>query len=162
MDRYVGWPYWILNLTSGRVISMAFGRPVVITKTSYGSVPLPAAVDEEYISTTSSADVAQPTDRSSMMAFYAKSLELYEVMNDVLFSLNKPIPEESPEDFLDFYKEANVGERTIFELDQALTIWTRSLPGHLRRTLSAWSENPISHRQSIVLRARYVVRLGMP
>lgn len=139
----------------GRVISMTFGRPAMISKASYGSVPLPATVDEEYISATAGAD-AQPAGRPSLMAFYAKSLELYEIMNDVLLSLYKPVPEENAEDIHDFYfsKETHEGERTIFELDRALTRWTRSLPAHLCRTSSPESENPIFYRQSIVLRAR--------
>ena len=89
-----------------------------------------------------------------MMAFYAKSLELYEILNDILLSLYKPVPEESPEDIHDFYfnKEGNEGERTIFDLDRSLTRWTRSLPSHLRGTTA----NELFLRQGIVLRARYV------
>ncbi|RJE23999.1 transcription factor [Aspergillus sclerotialis] len=141
-----------------RVISMTFGRPAMLSKASYGSVPLPATVDEEYISATSGADVAQPADRPSMMAFYSKSLELYEIMNDVLLSLYKPVPEDSSEDIHDFYfnKETNEGERTIFELDRALTRWARSLPPHLSNACPPASQNPIFHRQSIVLRARFL------
>lgn len=137
---------------------MTFGRPAMISKASYGSVPLPATVDEEYISATSNAEVAQPANRPSMMAFYSKSLELYEIMNDVLLSLYKPVPEDSLEDIHDFYfnKETNEGERTIFELDRALTRWARSLPPHLSKASPPASQNPIFHRQSIVLRARYV------
>ncbi|KAE8372401.1 fungal-specific transcription factor domain-containing protein [Aspergillus bertholletiae] len=86
-----------------RVISMTFGRPAMISKASCESVPLPATVDEEYISTASDIEVAQPADRPSVMAFYAKSLELYEIMNDILLSLYKPVPEESPEDIYDVY-----------------------------------------------------------
>lgn len=140
---------------------MTFGRPAMISKASCGPVPLPATVDEEYISATSGADVAQPADRPSMMAFYAKSLELYEIMNDVLLSLYKPVPEASLEDIHDFYfnKQTNEGEQTIFELDRALTRWTRSLPPHLSQTSSPAFENPIFYRQSIVLRARWETHL---
>ncbi|XHG07534.1 hypothetical protein AWENTII_010673 [Aspergillus wentii] len=141
-----------------RVISMTFGRPAMISKASSGSVPLPASVDEEYISTASGTEASQPADRPSMMDFYAKSLELYEIMNDVLLSLYKPVSEESLEDIHDFYfnKETSEGERTIFELDRALTRWTRSLPVHLRGISSPESEDPIFYRQSVVLRARFL------
>lgn len=140
------------------VISMTFGRPAMISKASCGSVPLPATVDEEYIPTASGAEAMQPADRPSVMAFYAKSLELYEILNDILLSLYKPIPEESPEDMYNFYfnKETSEGERTIFELDRALTRWTRSLPPHLRGTTSPETENLVFYRQSVVIRARYV------
>ncbi|PLB35594.1 transcription factor domain-containing protein [Aspergillus candidus] len=141
-----------------RVISMTFGRPAMISKASCGSVPLPATVDEEYIPTASGAEAMQPADRPSVMAFYAKSLELYEILNDILLSLYKPIPEESPEDMYNFYfnKETSEGERTIFELDRALTRWTRSLPPHLRGTTSPETENLVFYRQSVVIRARFL------
>ncbi|KAE8342668.1 hypothetical protein BDV24DRAFT_173673 [Aspergillus arachidicola] len=92
-----------------RVISMTFGRPAMISKASCESVPLPATVDEEYIPTASGVEATQPADQPSVMAFYAKSLELYEIMNDILLSLYKPVPEESPEDMYDLYfnKEIN-------------------------------------------------------
>ncbi|KAL3484417.1 fungal-specific transcription factor domain-containing protein [Aspergillus germanicus] len=141
-----------------RVISMTFGRPAMISKASCGSVPLPATIDEEYIASASGAEATQPADRPSMMAFYAKSLELYEILNDVLLSLYKPIPEESPEDIYDFYfnREPSEGELTIFELDRALTRWTRSLPTHLRGDPSPVDGNIIFKRQCVVLRARFL------
>jgi hypothetical protein len=91
------------------------------------------------------------------MSFFGKSLELYEIMNDVLLSLYKPISDEGSDDIHDFYFNnlATEGDRTIFELDRSLTRWTRSLPLHLREESSSFPGNPIFCRQSIVLRARY-------
>ncbi|GLA09489.1 hypothetical protein AnigIFM60653_011818 [Aspergillus niger] len=140
-----------------RVISMTFGRPAMISKASCGSVPLPATVDEEYIPAVSGSEVTQPADRPSVMAFYAKSLELYEILNDILLSLYSPTTDESPEDIYDYYfnKEANQGERTIFELDRALTKWSRSLPSHLRGESHLGGGYTVFYHQSVVLRARY-------
>ncbi|RAL15779.1 transcription factor domain-containing protein [Aspergillus homomorphus CBS 101889] len=140
-----------------RVISMTFGRPSMISKAAGGSVPLPAAVDEEYIPSASGTDVGQPADRPSVMAFYAKSLELYEIMNDILLSFYNPNPDENPEDVYDFYFDKQTeGEYTIFELDRALTKWSRNLPEHLRGDVShAYGDNVFYH-QSIVLRARFL------
>ncbi|KAF7624981.1 hypothetical protein AFLA_001856 [Aspergillus flavus NRRL3357] len=141
-----------------RVISMTFGRPAMISKASCESVPLPATVDEEYIPTASGVEATQPADQPSVMAFYAKSLELYEIMNDILLSLYKPVPEENPEDMYDLYfnKENNQGERTIFELDRALSKWSQSLPSHLRGYSPASSTDVVFHHQSVVLRARFL------
>ncbi|PWY91705.1 C6 transcription factor [Aspergillus sclerotioniger CBS 115572] len=141
-----------------RVISMTFGRPAMISKASCGSVPLPANVDEEYIPAVSGSEVAQPANRPSVMAFYAKSLELYKILNDILLSLYSPGTDESPEDIYDFYfdKGANNGERTIFELDQALTKWSRSLPSHLRGESCSGGEFTVFYHQSVVLRARFL------
>lgn len=137
---------------------MTFGRPAMISKASSGAVPLPITVDDEFISAASADEPTQPAERPSMMAFYAKTLELYEIMNDVLLSLYKPAPDESAEDIHDFYfnNSAGEGERTIFELDRSLTRWTRSLPLHLRGDSSVSAqENPIFFRQGIVLHARF-------
>ncbi|KAF7182366.1 hypothetical protein CNMCM7691_001846 [Aspergillus felis] len=141
-----------------RVISMTFGRPAMISKASCGSVPLPATVDEEYIPAALGGEVRQPADRPSVMAFYAKSLKLYEILNDILLSLYKPVPEENPEDIYDFYfnKGPDEGERTIFELDRALTKWTQSLPPHLRGETSSKPEDAVFYHQSVVLRARFL------
>ncbi|PWY62062.1 hypothetical protein BO83DRAFT_373171 [Aspergillus eucalypticola CBS 122712] len=141
-----------------RVISMTFGRPAMIAKASCGSVPLPATVDEEYIPAVSGSEVTQPADRPSVMAFYAKSLELYEILNDILLSLYSPTTDESPENIYDYYfnKEANQGERTIFELDRALTKWSRSLPSHLRGESHLGGGYTVFYHQSVVLRARFL------
>ncbi|KAF4152208.1 hypothetical protein CNMCM6936_006361 [Aspergillus lentulus] len=141
-----------------RVISMTFGRPAMISKASCSSVPLPATVDEEYIPAALGGEVRQPADRPSLMAFYAKSLELYEILNDILLSLYKPVPEENPEDIYDFYfnKGSDEGERTIFELDRALTKWTQSLPPHLRGDTFSKPVDAVFYHQSVVLRARFL------
>ncbi|KAL4757724.1 transcription factor domain-containing protein [Aspergillus foveolatus] len=141
-----------------QVISMTFGRPAMISKASCGSVPLPATVDEEYIASASGSGVEQPADQPSIMAFYAKSLELYDILNDILLSLYKPVVEESPEDVYDLYfnRDTSEDELTIFQLDRALTRWTRSLPAHLRGEPVSGSNSIIFYRQSVVLRARFL------
>ncbi|RAH50362.1 transcription factor domain-containing protein [Aspergillus brunneoviolaceus CBS 621.78] len=140
-----------------RVISMTFGRPSMIAKASGGSVPLPATVDEEYIPSAGTA-IIQPAGRPSVMAFYAKSLELYEILNDILLSLYNPNPDESPEDVYDFYfnKQTTEGGHTMFELDRALTKWSRTLPEHLRGDASLAYGDKMFYHQSVVLRARFL------
>jgi hypothetical protein len=135
---------------------MTFGRPAMISKVSSGAVPLPARVDDEFIIPDSAAESSQPVEKPSMMAFYIKTLELYEIMNDVLLSLYKPVADDSADDIHDFYfnKAISEGERTIFDLDRALTRWTRSLPDHIRPGSSIGSDSSIFFRQSIVLQAR--------
>ncbi|KAJ5423090.1 hypothetical protein N7445_011198 [Penicillium cf. griseofulvum] len=156
-EQQLGRKIWHGCVLMDRVISMTFGRPAMISKASSGAVPLPAAVDDDYIPSGSTKEVFQPPNRPSMMAFYAKSLELYEIMNDMLLSLYKPISDDNGEDIHDFYfdNSASEGERTIFELDRSLTRWTRSLPPHLRGDSSV-SANAVFCRQSIVLRARFL------
>lgn len=136
---------------------MTFGRPAMITKGFSGPVPLPVAVDDEFISPESIA--AQPPDQPSVMAFFGRSLELYDIMNDILLNLYNGSADPNGENAHDFYFSSMTGEgeRTIFELDHCLTRWTRSLPLHLRADQSMTLGNPIFCRQSIVLRARSVL-----
>ncbi|OOQ82807.1 putative C6 transcription factor [Penicillium brasilianum] len=140
-ERQLARKLWHGCVLMDRVISMTFGRPAMISKYSSGAVPLPISVDDEFISAATIAEPSQPVERPSMMVFYAKTLELYEIMNDVLLSLYKPVADEITDDIHDFYfnNTAGEGERTIFELDRSLTRWTRSLPVHLREDSSVFA-----------------------
>ncbi|KAJ5167561.1 uncharacterized protein N7482_006342 [Penicillium canariense] len=106
MDRYVTYIAFQgpeLSFSSNSVISMTFGRPAMISKVSSTAVPLPFTVDDEFISTDTTSEPVQPVEQPSIMAFYAKSLELYEIMNDVLLSLYKPISDERADEIHEFY-----------------------------------------------------------
>ncbi|KAJ5378411.1 hypothetical protein N7509_011530 [Penicillium cosmopolitanum] len=141
-----------------RVMSMTFGRPAMISKISSGDVPLPVLVDDEFIPVNTTAEPTQPTQKISIMAFYAKTLELYEIMNEVLLSLHKPISDDGPDETHQFYFNStnSDGEHTIFELDHSLTRWAQTLPAHLRVGSTAAVHNPVFFRQGIVLNARFL------
>jgi hypothetical protein len=128
----------------------------MVSKVSSGAVPLPLRVDDEFIISNSTAEPSQPEGMPSIMAFYIKTLELYEIMNDVLLSLYKPAAEDSPDDVHDFYfnNAVSEGERTVFDLDRSLNQWARNLPSHLCPGSSSRSDNPIFSRQRVVLQAR--------
>lgn len=148
----------ILTFSTQSVISMTFGRPAMISRVSSGAVPLPLIVDDEFISSETTSEPSQQGDQPSIMWFYAKTLELYEIMNDVLLSLYKPVLDDHTEEPHDFYFNSVVseGERTIFDLDRSLTRWTRGLPRHLGAESSIPQSNSIFFRQKIVLHARCV------
>lgn len=137
----------------------------MISKVSTEAVPLPILVDDEFLPKDGvSLDSIQTTQPASLLAFYAKTLELYEIMNDVLLSLYKPISDDSQDDIQDFYFSNNTaeGEHTIFQLDHSLTRWERGIPPHLRPGSAAGAGNPIFFRQGIVLRARFVKKGPTP
>lgn len=137
---------------------MTFGRPAMISKISSGAVPLPVLVDDDLIPSSATVEPTQPTQKLSIMAFYAKTLELYEIMNEVLLSLHKPVSDDGPDETYQFYFNSthSDGEHTIFELDHSLTRWAQSLPAHLRTGSTAAEHNPVFFRQGIVLNARFV------
>ncbi|KAJ5160993.1 hypothetical protein N7492_006385 [Penicillium capsulatum] len=140
-----------------RVISMTFGRPAMISRASNGTASLPLTVDDEFIVPGTSQGPAQPSDQPSIISFYAKTLELYEIMNDVLLSLYKPVSEDSAPEAHDFlFSGTSEGERTIFDLDRSLSRWASGLPPHLCQGFDFASRNPVLYRQTIVLRARFL------
>lgn len=127
----------------------------MISKEAAGDVPLPTMADGD------NSDLAEPPSSSnkglSFFAFYAKSLELYEIMNDILLSsvYKNQTPPDRPEDLQKYYsKSFYEGQLTVLQLEYALTSWSQSLPEYFSSQLNS-SENYIINRQSVVLRLRY-------
>lgn len=143
-----------------RVVSMTFGRPTMISEPFYSSVSLPAAIDDEFTSSSPQNEHGKRTDQPSLINFFEWSLELYEILNDILLRLYSSLPEGRQNEVRSFYcfqKDSKDGEREVFELDSALADWCRRLPPHLRDPSNS-SANPIFQRQSIVLRSRWVMQ----
>lgn len=124
----------------------------MISKEAASAVPLPAMVDEQHPQSPT-----EPTGNASFLTFYTKSLELYEILSDILLSLYKnPTLPDRPEDSHHFYFNSfDDGQLAVFRLDHALSTWSQSLPSHLRSSSPASSTHPIIDRQSLVLRSRY-------
>jgi len=128
---------------------MTFGRPAMISKSSAITVPLPAMIDDEFLS-------HQPADQPSMIAFFVKTLQLYDIINDLLLTLYMGRDDNGQKDQYDFYfGQTESGDiATVYQLDRALMIWGQTLPSHLRLSSLESSRNATFMRQAIVLRAR--------
>ncbi|KAL7653069.1 hypothetical protein ACMYSQ_007805 [Aspergillus niger] len=144
-----------------RVVALTLGRPAMISKEAAGAVPLPTMGDEEVPPGSQDAE-SPPQDgeieRPSFMTFYAKCLELYEILNDILLSLysNSNTPADRPEDHHNYYfRSFHEGQVTVTQLDYALTVWSQSLPKVFRCQSTPLPANNIISRQRIVLRLRY-------
>jgi len=154
------------SLTAYRITSLTFGRPAMISKALCGSVPLPETTDDEHVRTDRAVGAPRPADIPSMMGFFVKSAELYEILDDILSSLySLPATEKHPGDIHDYYefcctRPSQGRSLTVFELDHALSLWSLSLPDHLRGESVAVSTDRLFERQSMVLRARS--RLSCP
>ncbi|KAK2749281.1 hypothetical protein FQN55_003606 [Onygenales sp. PD_40] len=157
-DHQLARKIWHGCVLMDRVVSMTFGRPAMITKGAASLVPLPMPLDEELITPEPGVDGLQLEGRTWMIAFFSASLGLYEIMNDILLTLYTPVFEEPRNDIHMFYfsQDGKEGGVSIFELDRALTKWSRSLPPHLRDISARPDRNPIFQRQAIVLRARFL------
>ncbi|RDH29672.1 fungal-specific transcription factor domain-domain-containing protein [Aspergillus welwitschiae] len=143
-----------------RVVALTLGRPAMISKEAAGAVPLPTMVDEEVppgLLDAESHFQDGETERPSFMTFYAKCLELYEILNDILLSLysNSNTPPDRPEDHHNYYfRSFHEGQVTVTQLDYALTLWSQSLPKVFRCQSTPLPANDVISRQRIVLRLR--------
>lgn len=127
----------------------------MISKEAAGAIPLHTMADED--APVSTEPISSPDkEKLSLLAFYAKSLELYEIMHDILLGIYKnQIPPDRPEDLQSYYfKSFYEGQLAVFKLDHALTSWSQSLPAYFSSQSNS-SENRIINRQSVVLRLRY-------
>lgn len=127
----------------------------MISKEAAGAIPLPTMADEDGSASTEPISSANK-EKLSFIAFYAKSLELYEIMNDILLGIYKnQTPPDRPQDLQQYYfKSFYEGQLAVFKLDYALTAWSQSLPAYFSSQSNS-SENRIINRQSVVLRLRY-------
>lgn len=146
------------GLITYRIVAMTLGRPPMVSKPLADTMPYPAAADDEYL--PAYPGDSQRERRSSIMDFYVKNLELYDIVSQILEVLyvhddkgpnknhNTSQPAQLP--------YAQMG--TILQLDQRLMNLANSLPPHLELPKLEYQGNDTMHRQATVFRIRYVSR----
>jgi hypothetical protein len=132
----------------------------MVDKLASNAVPLPIFVDDEHM------ERGQPSDCPPVIAFYIKTLEVFEIMARVMqnsTSLNRGAGASTSRDqYHLLFGDSNINQVTeTLKLDQSLMIWASSLPSHLRpesiTSPDHYSQyHPIFHRQANVLRSRYL------
>ena len=142
-----------------RFLSMTYGRPAMVGKRSAAAVPLPAAIDEQYLSGDHDRRESQPENQPSILDFFIESLGLYRILNEILLNVYAADPQAgaSIDEWECFFPRRYEEERSFsfLDLDRALTLWKRRLPRHLT-DLNFASNSEIHFRQAIVLRQRSV------
>ena len=132
---------------------MTFGRPAMISKSHVDAIPLPETNDTDH-----HAAVLQQWNQPSRMSFFVESLRLYDIMNDILVELyiNAENSVDKKQHGTAFQQQSieSVDLTTILKLDQALMMWGRSLPPHLRISSAESIGSTTFQVQSIVCRAR--------
>ncbi|KAJ4252010.1 hypothetical protein NW762_011311 [Fusarium torreyae] len=107
---------------------------------------LPAMIDDEFLDSQTEPSAIRPDGGPTVMAFFRKSLELYDIINDTLIELYLD-PKDSRN------KEIHhLG--LVLGLDQRLVEWVESLPDHLKYSRPVPDEPLAFRRQRVVLRAR--------
>jgi hypothetical protein len=142
---------------------MAYGRPTMIESRAVTIVPLPLAIDEEYLSQDTRFGNIQPKGRPPMMAFYVQALLLNKILHDILRAFYKPSADVDTDVYETWFRTGpgQSGERSFLELDRALTLWSNSLPNHLVPGTSIGG-NEVHLRQANILRQRYVWHVSEP
>ncbi|KAL4737931.1 hypothetical protein BDV11DRAFT_206398 [Aspergillus similis] len=130
-DREYKRRIWHCCVWLDRVLSSTLGRPGMIPKWLFNSVPLPSMMTN-----------GQPC----IMAGAVKALELYQILDEVLVDLY--LKSSDPED-----TERRLMQ--ILEIDSKPQIWNRSLPEHLQFITTA-KRDFLMERQATVLRARFL------
>ncbi|KAM0420552.1 hypothetical protein ACHAPT_011721 [Fusarium lateritium] len=131
-----------------RVLSMTFGRPSMIADWLSDAVPLPLMIDDDFLDTQVKPAAVRPDGRTTEVAFFIKSLELYSIVNDSLLQLYMSPKEKSAKE--------NDLLASVLRLDSQLTQWARSIPQQLSCAHTSTDEDFLFQRQRIVLRARYL------
>ncbi|OJJ76872.1 hypothetical protein ASPBRDRAFT_201951 [Aspergillus brasiliensis CBS 101740] len=129
-----------------RVISVTLGRPSMIPRALPNPAPLPSMIDDQFFEVQTEGSAMRPDGRPCNMSFAVKTLELYEIMNDVLVDL-----------YMDASQTSQFQGRLsrTMEIDSKLQDWQSSLSGHLRWPL-ATRENSVIVRQALMMRIRYI------
>ena len=112
------------------------------------AVPLPRMIDDEFLDQQTEPSAIRPDGRTTAVAFFIKSLELYSIVNDSLLELYMRPGRNSTQGL----------ERlsSVLQFDGRLIEWADSIPEKIRYSASRPQDDMVFLRQSIVLRARCV------
>jgi hypothetical protein len=114
------------------------------------AVPLPLMIDDDYLDMVNESSAVRPDGKSTEVAFFIKSLELYRITNNSLLELYiRP---------LEMQVQDQQPLASVLEFDSTLTRWAWTIPDQLCYTPEEGktSQSFILQRQRIVLRSRYV------
>ncbi|CEP11903.1 hypothetical protein [Parasitella parasitica] len=171
LDRELRRRLWGGCIVLDRVISMAYGRPFMIPISR--DLKLPQAIDDELLTVAPRSPALQPKTKPSQMAFLVHTIQLYEIMGEILLTLysdgetfggavDNAFPSARSEiDGSNLATSLN----SIIKLEMALSSWKQNLPPFLQHDQSMDSmfllEKDITAakkllRQCNVLKARYL------
>jgi hypothetical protein len=132
----------------------------MISRSSSISVPLPASVDDEYLSSQPGVDNVQPQGVPSKTEFYLQTLKLYNILEIILSTFYPSGVSECVTSRGDTSTSATLEDldfNAILRIDTLLDEWHQNIPQHL-----IWCSEPASPgvnklflRQANVLELRY-------
>ncbi|KAB8207172.1 fungal-specific transcription factor domain-containing protein [Aspergillus parasiticus] len=145
-DREIKRRVWHGCVWLDRVLSATFGRPGMIPKWLFNSIPLPSMIDDEFFGTQTEGSASRPDGRPCILAFAVKAFEFYQILDDILINIYLTSTRQD---------EFETKLTHIFEIDGKIHGWKQSLPGHLQYPPNGNGDATVN-RQMIVLRIRYL------
>jgi hypothetical protein len=125
----------------------------MIDKSSLKQVPLPMAVDDEFL------ESGQPADRPAVLAFYVYTLESFDVLSRAqkVSTLMEDQDLEQKDQYQLLFGHSDLANvSSVLEIDQALTNWYRQLPPHLQLSSGHMNNMSTIKRQAQITRFRYL------
>uniref|UniRef100_A0A8H7K9X2 Zn(2)-C6 fungal-type domain-containing protein n=1 Tax=Bionectria ochroleuca TaxID=29856 RepID=A0A8H7K9X2_BIOOC len=145
---------WWCCILMDRVLSMTFGRPVMVVWRTV--VPKPEPIDDESLSEKPGSSREPMTlQELSANAFFSQTLKLTDVLMLVLTNFYRPVEERR----ISTLSNDPISKLTlVVEVDNELARWRQQLPQHLIFQPSELSgeTNPIYTRQAALLHFRYL------
>lgn len=123
------------------------------------SVPLPAPIDEIYRSSEPEKEGKQPHGSPSNMGFFRATLELYDILEDILSTFYPSGVCDQPDRKDDHTRGStlNLDLNSILRIDGSMSDWLKNLPPHLveRIPTNGLDVDQDFLRQANVLKLRY-------
>ena len=151
-------------LTTRRIVALTLCIHVEEPRFPNRSVPLPSAIDDEYLSLKAGAETKQPPEQPSKLAFFIYTKQLFEILAEILSNFYIDRAEKKPTKPGKASMLQNSHCRSVVDLEKKLTAFWNSLPKCLqvKGSIEA-AENEkelIFMHQASVLRQRYVSDLS--
>ena len=147
---------WHGCILMDRIVAMTYGRPIMIATQAASVMPLPIALDDEFIADDPRAGSFQRAEGPMLIDFFIHTLTLYELMGRILtiFYSNdeqsRPSARASEITSVSTEVEATA---VMLELDQSLLSWVSNVPAHLRK-VNQQSDAAVFRRQANILHSR--------
>lgn len=157
-DQEMARRIWHGCVIMDRVLSMTFGRIPTISQACATRVPLPAVIDDEYLSIDSVSLGQQPPGEPSKIAFFNAALQLSIILGDILTRIYDPVLAEDSKHLPSRTKPVSKRWDDIPIINSALTQWWHRLPEFLKvySAEEVSDSNRIFLRQANAIRAQYL------
>lgn len=137
------------------ILSMTLGRALVIPEAEARAVPLPASIDDEYLSAQPGPNNEQPAGIPSTMEFFVQSLKLSTSLEEILSKIYSNEEANVAPDTTALKGLENLSIDKILHISAARDAWHESIPAFVwTGTERPVNLEPVLVRQENILHIR--------